>query len=87
MLHITPWERSALEFLAVGTTTRELADHLGTTESDVDTKLRALFVRMGAATRHDAVAAASRRGLLRADVVAKSRKVESARGHDARANV
>jgi DNA-binding NarL/FixJ family response regulator len=64
VLHITPWERSALELLASGATTTDLAQRLGVPEREVETRLRMLFARMGAASRADAVAAASRRGLL-----------------------
>ena len=64
MLHITPWERAALELLAAGTDTSDIANHLGITESEMELRLRTLFARMGAATPADAIAAACRRGLL-----------------------
>jgi DNA-binding NarL/FixJ family response regulator len=63
-LQITPWERDALELLAKGTATDEIARCLGVTVADVDARLAALFEKMGAATRPDAVAAAFPRGLL-----------------------
>lgn len=64
MLHITPWERSALQLLAAGTATDQLATHFGVDEEDVDGRLSALFSKLGAATQTDAVNAALRRGLL-----------------------
>jgi DNA-binding NarL/FixJ family response regulator len=66
VLHITPWERVALELLADGTTTSDMAGRLGVTEPEVENRLRTLFVRMGARGRSDAIAAAFRRGLLHA---------------------
>jgi DNA-binding NarL/FixJ family response regulator len=64
VLHITPWERSALELLASGTTTRDMAGHLGIPEPEIQQRLSRLFARMGAATPADAITAAFRRGLL-----------------------
>jgi LuxR family transcriptional regulator, maltose regulon positive regulatory protein len=64
VLHITPWERAALELLATGTTTSDMAAHLGVPEPEVQLRLRTLFARMGAATPADAVTSAARRGLL-----------------------
>jgi DNA-binding NarL/FixJ family response regulator len=64
VLHITPWERSALELLASGTTTRDMAGHLGVPEPEIQLRLTTLFARMGASTPADAIAAAFRRGLL-----------------------
>ena len=64
MLHITPWERSALQLLAAGTPTAQLAVNLGVAEGDVTGRLSALFSKLGAATETDAVNAALRRGLL-----------------------
>ena len=66
MLHITPWERAALELLAAGTNTRDIASHLGIPETEMQLRLNTLFARMGAATPADAIAAAFRRGLLAA---------------------
>jgi LuxR family transcriptional regulator, maltose regulon positive regulatory protein len=63
-LQITPSERDALELLANGTTTDEIARCLGVTVSDVEARLVTLFQKMGTTTRRDAVAAALRRGLL-----------------------
>ena len=64
MLHITPWERSALELLAKGTNTSDMAGRLGIPEAEIQLRLGTLFARMGAATPADAIAAAFRRGLL-----------------------
>jgi DNA-binding NarL/FixJ family response regulator len=66
VLHITPWERSALELLATGTNTSDIAGRLGVPEPEVERRLGMLFVRMGAASPADAIAAAVRRGLLAA---------------------
>jgi DNA-binding CsgD family transcriptional regulator len=63
-LQITPSERDALELLANGTTTDEIARCLGVAMSEVEARLAALFAKMGTATRGDAVAAAFRRGLV-----------------------
>jgi len=67
LLHITPWERTALQLLANGIATREIATRLGTGEAEVESHLMTLFARLGAASRTEAVAAAVRRGLLIAD--------------------
>ena len=64
MLHITPWERRALQLLANGTTTNELASDLGIRDCDVEAHLTTLFARMGAANQSEAIVAAGRRGLL-----------------------
>jgi DNA-binding NarL/FixJ family response regulator len=64
VLHITPWERAALELLAAGTTTSDIAGHLGIPEPEMQLRLNTLFARMGAASPADAVSVAARRGLL-----------------------
>ena len=64
LLHITPWERSALQSLSEGKSAAELARTLGLPESEIRQQLAALFLRMGAASETDAVAAACRRGLI-----------------------
>ena len=64
VLQITPWERSALQSRAAGASTAELATDLGLPERELHQRLTALFQRMGAASRHDAVTAAWRRGLI-----------------------
>jgi DNA-binding NarL/FixJ family response regulator len=65
MIQITPWERTALELLAAGRTPSQIGRHLGTGDDEVELRLSRLFTKMGAATQAEAVAAASRRGLLR----------------------
>jgi DNA-binding NarL/FixJ family response regulator len=66
VLHITPWERAALQLLAEGTLPEALAHRLGTTERDVEERLTHLFSRMGVIGHGQAVADALRRGLLSA---------------------
>jgi DNA-binding NarL/FixJ family response regulator len=66
MLQITPRERALLELLATGTSMSQIACRLEMTEREVELRLTDLFSRMGAANHGDAVAAAARRGLLRA---------------------
>ena len=63
-LQITPRERRALQLLANGHTTDDVAAGLGITPCETETLLKGLFAAMGAATRVQAVAAAHRRGLL-----------------------
>ena len=67
MLHMTPWERSALQLLADGKTTNEVAHQLRSNTREVEMHLETLFARMGAANRGEAIAAAIRRGLLSFD--------------------
>jgi DNA-binding NarL/FixJ family response regulator len=64
VLHITPWERAALEQLADGTPTGVLAERFGTSEVDLEARLSKLFARMGVLGRAEAVDAAYRRGLV-----------------------
>jgi DNA-binding NarL/FixJ family response regulator len=64
LLHITPWERSALQSLSEGKSPAELATTLGVPERELQRQLSALFSRMGAASLTDAVAAACRRGII-----------------------
>ena len=68
MLQITPWERSALEMLATGTTTIGMACRLGVSEPEIELRLSSLFARMGASNPTEAVIVASRRGLLPAQI-------------------
>ena len=63
-LRITPRERQALQLLAGGQTTIDVAAGLGIGAQEIDALLAALFVAMGAASRAEAIAAAHRRGLL-----------------------
>jgi len=64
MLHITPVERAVLQLLADGNATADIGDRLGISERAIEALLAALFARMGAASRPEAIAAALRRGLL-----------------------
>jgi DNA-binding NarL/FixJ family response regulator len=64
VLHITPWERSALERLANGQSAAELACALQLPELEIEQRLAALFSRMGASCDAEAVSAALRRGLI-----------------------
>ena len=64
MLHITPWERTALQLLAIGEGNEEIASRLRIGAHEVEAHLASLFERLGAANRTEAVAMALRRGLL-----------------------
>ncbi len=64
MLHITPWECSALQSLAAGLSTAQLAMTLDLSENEIEQRLAALYSRMGAASHSDAISVASRRGLI-----------------------
>jgi DNA-binding CsgD family transcriptional regulator len=64
VLHITPWERDALQLLAEQKATAEIASCLGLSVSEIGPHLTALFEKMGAASRTEAIASARRRGLL-----------------------
>jgi DNA-binding CsgD family transcriptional regulator len=66
VLQITPGERTALEFLANDKPIAEIADGLGVRVGEVGARLASLFLRMGVTGEVEAVAAASRRGLLKA---------------------
>jgi DNA-binding NarL/FixJ family response regulator len=67
VLYITPWERAALQLLANGNPSGEIAGRLGIRECEVEAHLTTLFARMGAASKTDAITGALRRGLLTAD--------------------
>ncbi|HJZ78249.1 MAG TPA: helix-turn-helix transcriptional regulator [Vicinamibacterales bacterium] len=64
MLHITPWERQALQLLAQGKPIDDIGASLGISASDVGFRIKALFAKMGVTNRADAIADAFRRGLL-----------------------
>ena len=64
MLHITPWERSALESLASGMSMAQLAIAFDIPEMDVEQRLAELCSRMGAASCREAISVAARRGLI-----------------------
>jgi len=63
-LHITPWERQALQLLASGNTTDAVALGLGMSTLETENLLTGVLAAMGAATRAEAVAVAHKRGLL-----------------------
>ena len=67
MLRITPWERAALQLLANGKASDEIAICLFIQECEVEAYLHTLFTKMGAASRAEAVEAACRRGLVNAE--------------------
>ena len=64
LLQIDPMERVALQLLADGKSTSELAAALQLSESDIDARLAALFTRMGVTTQREAAAECVKRGLL-----------------------
>jgi len=64
VLQITPRERQALRLLARGKTTIDIGLCLGVPVSEVGPRLAALFAKMGAKNGVEAIADASRRGLL-----------------------
>ena len=64
VLRITPSERDALQLLAQGATTSQIGAMLGHVPADIGPFLAALFARLGATSRAEAIRAASRRGLL-----------------------
>ena len=68
-LQITPWERQALQLLADGDTTVDVAAGLGMSTLETETLLTRLFAAMGAATQVEAIAVAHKRGLLMCDPV------------------
>ena len=63
-LQITPWERQALQLLASGNTTDDVALGLGMSTRETENLLTGVLAAMGAATRAEAVAVAHKRGLL-----------------------
>ena len=64
MLHITPLERTALQLLANGKPTCDIAARWGVSEAEVVAHLHVLYERLGVAGRSEAIAVAFRRGLL-----------------------
>lgn len=67
MLLITPLERQALQLLSQERGLREIAESLGISALEVGPYLTALFAKMGATCRSEAVSAGWRRGLLTSD--------------------
>jgi len=64
VLQITPSERYALQLVAQGAPTSQIGAMLGLSPGDIGPFLAALFTRLGATSRAEAMSAASRRGLL-----------------------
>ena len=64
VLQITPSERCALQLVAQGVPTSQIGVMLGLVPADIGPFLSALFTRLGATSRAEAMSAASRRGLL-----------------------
>src|SRR5262245_17230842 len=64
VLQITPSERKALQLLAVGAATDEVATSLGVGRFDLESALAVLFAAMGASSPSEAIAEAEKRGLL-----------------------
>ena len=64
MLEITPWERVALQLLANGETTNDIAAQFEMSDREVEVRLSTLFTRMGVRNRQEASVDAFRRGLL-----------------------
>lgn len=67
VLRITPGERAALQLLVEGKTRDELAASLDVSECELDSRLTALFRRMGVRTELEAAAEFIRRGLHSAE--------------------
>jgi len=63
VLQITPEERAALELITEGRNRKELAASLDISESELDSRLAALFGRMGVKTEVEAAAECLKRGL------------------------
>jgi DNA-binding NarL/FixJ family response regulator len=64
VLQITPSERYALQLVAQGAPASQIGLMLGLVPADICPFLAALFNRLGATNRAEAISAASRRGLL-----------------------
>jgi len=62
---LTAREQEVLELLANGSSNRDIAASLAITETTVKSHLRNLFAKLGVISRTEAVAEASRRGLVR----------------------
>jgi DNA-binding NarL/FixJ family response regulator len=65
---MTPVERVALQLLADGRGTIEIANRLRVRECEIDARLVSLFARLGASNGTEAIAAAHERGLVVVDV-------------------
>ena len=67
-LQVTPVERVALQLLADGRGTIEIANRLRLRECEIDARLVSLFARLGASNGTEALAVAHARGLVVIDV-------------------
>jgi DNA-binding CsgD family transcriptional regulator len=63
-LQITPFERYALQLLANGSTTNDVAMALGIGAVETEVLLTRLFAQLGASSQAEAIAAAHKRGLV-----------------------
>jgi DNA-binding NarL/FixJ family response regulator len=61
---MTPRERQVLELLGEGLSNRAIAERLGISDHTVKFHLAAIYGKLGAATRAEAVRRAFRRGML-----------------------
>jgi DNA-binding NarL/FixJ family response regulator len=64
LLQITPGERLALQWLAEGRATPDIARSFGVSEAEMRVQMTTLLEKIGAKTPVEAIAAASTRGLL-----------------------
>ena len=64
LLQITPGERHALRLIAQGKAFREVGQCLGVPQAEVGPHLTALFAKLGARSQAEAIAEASRRGIV-----------------------
>jgi len=64
LLQITPGERQALQLIAQGKAVGELGQCLGLPPSELGHHLTALFAKLGVGNQADAIAEASRRGIV-----------------------
>ena len=74
MLQITPWERIALQLLADGETTNDIAARFDMSDVEVEVHLSTLFARMGVSNGIEASMVAFRRGLLTSASMPKERR-------------
>ena len=64
LLQITPGERQALQLIAQGKAVGELGQCLGLPPSELGLHLTVLFAKLGAGNQAEAIAEASRRGIV-----------------------
>ena len=66
-MHLSPRETEILRYIAAGHTTKELAAALNIAESTAEWHISNILVKLGAASRAEAVAIGVREGLLEAE--------------------